>query len=92
MVFDIYVISSSIIGYLMKKFDYEGRSIGPGFCPRTMMENNLRKSLITSSGDFSIFFTRPWLRLLWSRDRTSDLSLHPLVQKKRKGNPKEDTA
>jgi putative tricarboxylic transport membrane protein len=24
-----------------------------------MMENNLRKSLITSQGDFSIFLTRP---------------------------------
>ena len=48
-----------IVGYLMKKFDYEGAPLVLAFVLGPMMENNLRKSLIMSQGDFSIFFTRP---------------------------------
>ncbi|MDI6753379.1 MAG: tripartite tricarboxylate transporter permease, partial [Thermodesulfobacteriota bacterium] len=59
-VFDIYVmILFGIVGYLMKKFDYEGAPLVLAFVLGPLMENNLRKSLIMSQGDFSIFFTRP---------------------------------
>jgi len=59
-VFDIYImIVFGIIGYLMKKFDYEGAPLVLAFVLGPLMENNLRKSLIMSQGDFSIFFTRP---------------------------------
>ncbi len=59
-VFDIYVmLLFGLAGYLMKKFDYEGAPLVLAFVLGPMMENNLRKSLITSQGDFSIFFTRP---------------------------------
>jgi putative tricarboxylic transport membrane protein len=43
----------------MKKFKYEGAPLVLAFVLGPMMENNLRKSLIISQGDFSIFFTRP---------------------------------
>ena len=59
-VFDIYVmIVFGIFGYLMKKFDYEGAPLVLAFVLGPLLENNLRKSLIMSQGDFSIFFTRP---------------------------------
>jgi putative tricarboxylic transport membrane protein len=59
-VFDIYImIIFGILGYLMKKFDYEGAPLVLAFVLGPLLENNLRKSLIMSQGDFSIFFTRP---------------------------------
>ena len=59
-VFDIYImILFGIVGYLMKKFDYEGAPLVLAFVLGPLLENNLRKSLIMSQGDFSIFFTRP---------------------------------
>ena len=60
MVFDIHImIVFGIFGYLMKKFDYEGAPLVLAFVLGPLLENNLRKSLIMSQGDFSIFFTRP---------------------------------
>ncbi len=59
-VFDIYImLIFGILGYLMKKFGYEGAPLVLAFVLGPMMEQNLRKSLILSQGDFSIFFTRP---------------------------------
>jgi len=59
-VFDVYImILFGIVGYMMKKFDYEGAPLVLAFVLGPLMENNLRKSLIMSQGDFSIFFTRP---------------------------------
>ena len=59
-VFDIYImIIFGILGYLMKKFDYEGAPLVLAFVLGPLLENNLRKSLIMSQGDFSIFFMRP---------------------------------
>jgi putative tricarboxylic transport membrane protein len=59
-VFDIYImLIFGIMGYLMKKFEYEGAPLVLAFVLGPMMENNLRKSLIMSQGDFSIFLTRP---------------------------------
>ena len=59
-VFDIYVmIAFGLIGYLMKKFGYEGAPLVLAFVLGPLLENNLRKSLILSQGDFSIFLLRP---------------------------------
>ncbi len=91
-VFDIYImILFGIVGYLMKKFDYEGAPLVLAFVLGPLMENNLRKSLIMSQGDFSIFFTRPLaaasliiaLFLLIS-------PLIPYLRKKREEIPKEE--
>jgi putative tricarboxylic transport membrane protein len=59
-VFDIYImIAFGVVGYLMKKFEYEGAPLVLAFVLGPLLENNLRKSLIMSQGDFSIFFLRP---------------------------------
>ena len=93
-VFDIYImILFGIIGYLMKKFDYEGAPLVLAFVLGPLLENNLRKSLIMSQGDFSIFFNRPLaaasmivaLFLLIS-------PLIPWIGKKRKAIPKEEVS
>jgi putative tricarboxylic transport membrane protein len=55
----IIMIIFGIIGYLMKKFSYEGAPLVLAFVLSTMLENSFRQSLIMSSGHFSIFFTRP---------------------------------
>lgn len=58
--FDVLVmIIFGIIGYLFRKFDYEGAPLILGFILGPMFELNLRQSLIFSKGSFLIFFTRP---------------------------------
>lgn len=59
-VFDIGVmLMFGIIGYLLKKFDYEAAPLILGFVLGPMFEINLRRSLLMSQGSFSIFIERP---------------------------------
>ena len=91
-VFDIYImIIFGILGYLMKKFDYEGAPLVLAFVLGPLLENNLRKSLIMSQGDFSIFFLRPLSAA--SLILALFLLVSPFIPglgKKRKEIPKED--
>ncbi len=48
-----------IIGYLMKKFHYEGAPMILALVLGRMLETTLRQSLILSRGEFSVFVTRP---------------------------------
>jgi putative tricarboxylic transport membrane protein len=48
-----------IVGYLMKKFDYEGAPLILAMVIGPMMEEALRQSLIISAGSFTIFVSRP---------------------------------
>ena len=48
-----------VLGYLMRKFGYEPAPLVLAFVLGPMLENNLRKSLILSQGDFAIFLERP---------------------------------
>ncbi len=93
-VFDIYVmLVFGILGYLMKKFGYEGAPLILAFVLGPMMEQNLRKSLILSQGDFSIFFTRPLAAI--SLIISIALLLLPMTQwarKKRAEIPKEEAS
>ena len=93
-VFDIYImLIFGILGYLMKKFGYEGAPMVLAFVLGPMMENNLRKSLILSQGDFSIFFTRPLAAI--SLIISLALLILPMTQwvsKKRAEIPKEETS
>jgi putative tricarboxylic transport membrane protein len=58
--FDIYVmLVFGVVGYLMKKLDYEPAPLVLAFVLGPMLENNLRKALILSQGGFDIFVTRP---------------------------------
>ncbi|MEQ1647322.1 MAG: tripartite tricarboxylate transporter permease [Hyphomicrobiaceae bacterium] len=59
-VFDILVmIGFGVFGYLCRKFGYEPAPMVLAFVLGPMLENNLRKSLILSQGEFSVFVTRP---------------------------------
>jgi len=48
-----------VIGYLLRKFEYEGAPLIMAFVLGKMFENAFRQSLIISQGSFAIFFTRP---------------------------------
>jgi putative tricarboxylic transport membrane protein len=48
-----------VVGYLMKKLEYEAGPFILAFILGPMFENTLRQSLMMSKGSFSIFFTRP---------------------------------
>jgi putative tricarboxylic transport membrane protein len=59
-VLDILVMTTfGVVGYLMKKLQYEGAPMVMAFVLGPMLELNLRRSLIVSDGSFLIFFTRP---------------------------------
>lgn len=59
-VFDVLVmIIFGIVGYLFRKFDYEGAPLILAFVLGPIFEFNLRRSLILSEGSFLIFFTQP---------------------------------
>jgi putative tricarboxylic transport membrane protein len=53
------MILFGIVGYLMKKFEYEGAPLILAYVLGPMLEISLRQSLTISSGSFAIFFTRP---------------------------------
>ena len=53
------MIIFGIVGYLMKKFQYEGAPLVLAYVLGPMLEMSLRQSLTMSDGKFSIFFTRP---------------------------------
>jgi putative tricarboxylic transport membrane protein len=53
------MIAFGIVGYLMKKFAYEGAPLILAFVLSPLLENALRQSLIMSHGSFLIFLTRP---------------------------------
>jgi putative tricarboxylic transport membrane protein len=48
-----------LVGYLMKKVDYEAAPLVLALVLGPMMENALRRSLVISEGDFLVFLTRP---------------------------------
>lgn len=59
-VFDIGVmVFFGAVGYWLKKFDYEAAPLILGFVLGPMFEVNLRRSLLMSQGDVSIFVERP---------------------------------
>ncbi len=48
-----------VLGYLMRKFDYEPAPMVLAFVLGPMLENSMRQSLKLSGGSFWIFFSRP---------------------------------
>jgi putative tricarboxylic transport membrane protein len=48
-----------VLGYLLRKFDYEAAPLILAMVIGPLMEETLRQSLILSAGDFGIFFARP---------------------------------
>jgi len=59
-VFDVYLmLGFGVLGWLMKKFGFEPAPLVLAFVLGPMLENNLRKSMILSQGDFMMFLERP---------------------------------
>ncbi len=59
-VFDVVVMMIfGLLGYLFKKFEFEGAPLMLAFVLGPMFETNLRQSLLISKGSFMIFFSRP---------------------------------
>jgi len=53
------MILFGVVGYLMRKFGYEGAPLVLAFVMGPLLELNLRQSLLISGGSFAIFITRP---------------------------------
>jgi putative tricarboxylic transport membrane protein len=59
-IFDIYEIAAlSAVGYVLLKLDCEPAPMVLGFILGPMMEENLRRTMMISFGDPTVFFTRP---------------------------------
>src|SRR4030081_2235419 len=59
-VFDVYEIAAlSAVGYVLLKLDCEPAPMVLGFILGPMMEENLRRTMMISFGDPTVFFTRP---------------------------------
>jgi putative tricarboxylic transport membrane protein len=60
VIFDLYVmIFFGVVGWIMRKFGYEGAPLVLAYVLGTLLENSLRQSLLISQGSFLIFVTRP---------------------------------
>jgi len=58
--FDVYVLALfSVIGYVFYKLECEPAPLLLGFILGPMMEENLRRALLLSRGDWSTFVSRP---------------------------------
>ncbi len=58
--FDVYVmLIFGVMGWIMRKFGYEGAPLILAFILGPMLENALRQSLLISQGSFLIFVNRP---------------------------------
>jgi len=55
----IIMVTFGLVGYLMKKFDYEAAPLVLALVLGPMMEKAFRRSLMLSDGGLGIFFTRP---------------------------------
>ncbi|MEW6533037.1 MAG: tripartite tricarboxylate transporter permease [Thermodesulfobacteriota bacterium] len=59
-VFDIYLmVIFGLVGYLMRKFDYEPAPLAMAYVLSPMLESSFRQSLSLSGGSFAVFFSRP---------------------------------
>jgi putative tricarboxylic transport membrane protein len=59
-IFDVFMTAGfGVLGYIFLKLGCEGAPLLLGFVLGPMMEENFRRSLLLSRGDFTVFFTRP---------------------------------
>jgi putative tricarboxylic transport membrane protein len=59
-IYDVLImVFFGVLGYAMKKYDYESPPLILALVLGPIMENSLRQSLIISNGSFQIFLTRP---------------------------------
>ena len=78
------MLVSGVIGYLMKKFDYEPAPLILAFVLSPILESSLRQSLLMSNGSFNIFVLRPIsLACLILTVILMVLAILPTIRKKR---------
>ena len=85
------MLGFGVLGYLMKKYEYEAAPLVLAFVLGGKIETSLRQSLLLSDGSFTIFFTRPisavamllMLLMLLS-------SLFPVIRRKKKALTEEE--
>jgi putative tricarboxylic transport membrane protein len=59
-IFDVFImITFGLVGYLFRKFEYEGAPLVLAFVLGPLLDLNLRQALLISEGSFLDFFTRP---------------------------------
>ncbi len=59
-IYDVVImVIFGIVGYILRKFEYEEAPLVLAFILGPIMETAFRRSLIMSNGSFSIFWTRP---------------------------------
>ncbi len=65
--FDVWMVSLfGVVGYVFIKLDMEPAPLLMGFILGPMLEENLRRTLMLSHGDATVFFTRPLSAVLLS--------------------------
>lgn len=84
-VFDIYVmIFFGVLGYALRKLDYEAAPLVLAFVLGPMLEQNLRQALLLSDGSLATFVTRPISAVSLALSALLLLSaILPSLQKKR---------
>ncbi len=84
-VFEVWVaIAFGVLGYIFAKLGCEPAPLLLGFILGPMMEENLRRALVLSRGDFTVFFRRPIsLAMLLISAVLLVLIIAPTIRKKR---------
>jgi TctA family transporter len=82
---DIYITAFfALLGYVMAKLDCEPAPLLLGFVLGPLMEENLRRAMLISRGDWSVFFTRPISASMLAIAGVALLSvIAPFVRRKR---------
>ncbi len=90
--FDVYMTAVfALVGYLFYKLSCEGAPLLLGFILGPMMEENLRRALLLSRGDWSAFVTRPLSAgLLAAAALMIVVVLLPSISKKREATFQEE--
>ena len=93
-VFDVFMTAGfGVLGYVFIKLGCEGAPLLLGFVLGPMMEENFRRSLLLSRGDFSVFFTRPIsLGLLLAAAALVVIVALPAIKSKREEAFQEEAA
>lgn len=73
-----------LVGYWMAKLDFEPAPLVLGWVLGPLMEENLRRAMLISRGDATVFFTHPISAVLLALAATMlAIAVLPMIRKKR---------
>jgi putative tricarboxylic transport membrane protein len=73
-----------LVGYWMAKLDFEPAPLVLGWVLGPLMEENLRRAMLISRGDATVFFTHPISAVLLALAATMlAIAVLPTIRKKR---------